>query len=144
MRLVLLLHTAATLFMVGLIWFVQIVHYPLFMQVRADSFVLYEVTQNRLTLLVVAPAMLLEAATAIFLLFSRPPAISAPLAYLGVLLLAVIWISTFFIQMPRHAILAQGFNETVWHSLMLTNWIRTITWSLRGVLSLWMDFKLMK
>ncbi|MFY0528690.1 hypothetical protein ACN28I_37835 [Archangium gephyra] len=31
--LVLLAHAAATLFMVGLIWFVQVVHYPLFSRV---------------------------------------------------------------------------------------------------------------
>ena len=31
--LLLLLHAGATFFMCGLIWFVQIVHYPLFAQV---------------------------------------------------------------------------------------------------------------
>jgi hypothetical protein len=35
-KLVLLANLAATFFMVGLIWFVQIVHYPLFGQVGRD------------------------------------------------------------------------------------------------------------
>ena len=39
--LVLVLHVAATMFMVGLIWLVQIVHYPLFAHVGADTFLAY-------------------------------------------------------------------------------------------------------
>ena len=35
--LLLLLHAAATLFMTGLIWFVQVVHYPLFARVGEDG-----------------------------------------------------------------------------------------------------------
>ena len=34
----LIIHAAATWFMVGLIWFVQIVHYPMFANVGRDSF----------------------------------------------------------------------------------------------------------
>lgn len=144
MRLVILLHTAATLFMVGLIWFVQIVHYPLFNQVQPEAFILYEAAHSRLTTLVVAPAMLLEAATAIFLLFSRPPGITAKQVYTGLFLLLIIWFSTAFIQVPRHTLLGTGFNEQAYRELILTNWIRTAAWSLRGILSLWMVFKLMK
>ena len=36
--LILLGHLAATLFMVGVIWFVQVVHYPLFAKVGATAF----------------------------------------------------------------------------------------------------------
>ncbi len=144
MRLVILIHTAATLFMVGLIWFVQIVHYPLFNQVQTEAFMLYEATHSRLTTLVIAPAFLLETATAIFFLFSRPEGINAKLIYTGVALLAVIWLSTIFIQVPRHSLLAMGFNDQAYRELVFTNWLRTVAWSLRGVLSLWMVFKLMK
>ena len=53
-----LAHVAATLVMVGVIWFVQIVHYPLFSQVSEAAFNLYEAQHTRLTTYVVAPAML--------------------------------------------------------------------------------------
>jgi hypothetical protein len=41
-ELVLLVHVFSTLSMVGLIWFVQIVHYPLFKMVGDDGFSEYE------------------------------------------------------------------------------------------------------
>lgn len=53
--LVLLAHAAATLFMVGLIWFVQVVHYPLFAKVGPDVFVPYAASHGNLTGLVVGP-----------------------------------------------------------------------------------------
>ena len=45
----LLVHAATTLFMVGVIWFVQIVHYPLFQRVGKDGFGAYERQNTRKT-----------------------------------------------------------------------------------------------
>ena len=61
----LLLNVAATLMMTGVIWFVQVVHYPLMEQVGASGFVTYEKLHTRWTTYVVAPPMLVEAATAL-------------------------------------------------------------------------------
>ena len=60
----LIVHAAATWFMTGLIWFVQIVHYPLFAKVGALAFKEYEHDHQRKTTWVVAPVMLIEAAAA--------------------------------------------------------------------------------
>lgn len=38
----LITHAAATLWMTGLIWFVQVVHYPLFALVGSTGFAAYE------------------------------------------------------------------------------------------------------
>ncbi|MGB0385973.1 MAG: hypothetical protein ACPGWR_14225 [Ardenticatenaceae bacterium] len=38
MKLLLLIHTATTLSLVGLIWTIQLVHYPLFEQVGLDTY----------------------------------------------------------------------------------------------------------
>ena len=75
-RAVLLLHLAATLFMVGLIWFVQVVHYPLMGSVGRPEFVAYERKHTRRTAWVVGPPMLIELATGILLLWVRPSGIS--------------------------------------------------------------------
>ena len=64
MNWILLLHAAATVFMTGLIWFVQVVHYPLFSAVGRDRFSEYEGRHSRLTGRVVGAPMLLELATA--------------------------------------------------------------------------------
>ena len=54
---------------------------------------------------------------------------------LGVVLLVVVWGATFFVAVPRHNLLAAGFNAAVIDSLVATNWIRTIAWTLRAVVA---------
>ena len=62
------LHMFSTLAMVGLIWFVQVVHYPLFSSVGQSPFPEYERLHQKRTTLVVAPLMLIEALTATLIL----------------------------------------------------------------------------
>jgi hypothetical protein len=132
----LLLHAGATLFMTGLVWFVQVVHYPLFDGVGRDSFVAYEIEHSRRTTRVVGPVMLVEGASAAALLGVRPAAIPASWAWVGFVLLGVVWISTVFLQVPQHRALERGFDGGVHRALVAGNWIRTIAWSARSVLAL--------
>ena len=67
-----LVHAAATWFLVGLIWIIQVVHYPLFARVGEDGFVAYEAAHTRLISLVVGPAMLVEGVATLWLFFPRP------------------------------------------------------------------------
>lgn len=143
MELVLLINTGATLFMVGLIWFVQIVHYPLFGGVGEEKFVSYAEAHSRLTSRVVGPPMLLEAATTATLLFFRPTEIPAWSVWTGAVLLAAIWLSTAFLQVPRHTALGEGFDVSAHKFLVKSNWIRTFGWSARGLLVLWMISQVM-
>ena len=142
-KLILLLNLAATLYMVGLIWFVQIVHYPLFAHVGQDVFAAYEIAHSRLATLVVGPPMLLEALTAALLLWFRPAGIRLSEALLGAALLAVIWLSTMFLQVPQHGVLASGFDDAAHRFLVASNWLRTAAWSARGALLLWLTAKAM-
>ena len=138
MEAVLLVHVAATVFMVGLIWFVQVVHYPLFGRVGEDGFAAYSTAHSRLTGLVVGPPMLVEAATAVALVVRPPQGVSFLVPLLGLVLLAVVWLSTAFLQSPQHGVLGRGFVANAHRFLVRTNWIRTICWSGRGLLVLWM------
>ena len=133
-----MVHLDAMLFMLGLIWFVQIVHYPLFSRVGEGGFPAYSEAHSRLTSYVVGPPMLLEAATALLLVFRRPEGVPLPLAILGLVLVAAIWLSTALLQVPRHTALGSGFDAPQWRGLVATNWIRTVAWSARGVVVLWM------
>ncbi len=143
-KLILLLNVAATLYMVGLIWCIQIVHYPLFAQVGKESFAAYEIAHSRLITPVVALPMLVELVTAVFLLFRRPSAIELSEVIPGLALVLVIWLSTMFLQVPQHDILSSGFDATAHQILVDSNWLRTIAWSLRGALVLWMTAKAMR
>lgn len=138
--LVLLLQLVSTWFLVGLIWTIQVVHYPLFAAVGADRFVAYEASHTRLITLVVGPVMLVEAATAGLLVVMRPAAVPAWIAWTGLALVGVIWLSTAVLQVPDHGRLATGFDASAHSHLVGTNWIRTIAWTARGgllALPLW-------
>lgn len=137
-----LIHFAATWLMVGLIWFVQIVHYPLFNRAGAPGFVEYAREHQRLTTYVVVVPMIVELLTAAALAALRPRGLDAGLIWAGLALLAVIWASTAFLQVPQHQDLLRGFDDIVHGRLVATNWIRTAAWSARGILSLVMVMRL--
>ncbi|MEQ9616792.1 MAG: hypothetical protein RLN60_02020 [Phycisphaerales bacterium] len=124
-------HAAAAWFMVGVIWIVQIVHYPLFAGVGEERFSSYEREHQRRIAWVVAPAMLAELGLAAALVFLRPGA----LVVTGLALLIVIWVSTFALQVPAHAKLAGAFDAPAHARLVLTNWVRTVAWTARGVIA---------
>lgn len=136
MRSILILQVATTLLMTGIIWFVQIVHYPLFMRIPAASFAQYEAEHATRTGWVVGPLMCVELGTALLLLMPRyrPHFISANTALAGAALAAVIWLSTVAIQVPLHGKLAAGYDAALIRRLVETNWIRTVAWTLRSLL----------
>lgn len=133
---ILLVHVAATLAMVGVIWFVQVVHYPLLAQVSRSDFSAYEREHQRRTTWVVAPTMLVEAITAIVLFAIPPVDMGRTLPAVGVILLAVIWLSTFLVQVRQHARLSNGFHAITHRRLVRYNWLRTVAWTGRGILVL--------
>ena len=139
---VFLVHLGATLALVGLIWTVQIVHYPLFAGVGADGWASYEAAhQSRITI-VVAPLMLAELATAVWLVVARPAALPPGAVLVGVALVGVVWASTAFVQVPLHAALGGAFDGDAHARLVATNWVRTAAWTARGALVLWMTARL--
>lgn len=134
--LLLLAHLAATLVMVGIIWFVQAVHYPLFASVGDAGWSAYADAHVRRTGRVVGPPMLVEAATTALLLLRRPAAIPAGWVWLGAALLLLVWLSTAFLQVPRHRLLRGAFDPAAARALVATNWLRTAAWTARGLLAL--------
>ena len=139
-----LINIASTWFMVGLIWIVQMVHYPLFGYVGSKEFRTYHEKHKILISQVVGIVMIVELVTAGILIFQIPKGIPNWTAIVGIILLGVIWFSTLFMQIPYHNKLSSKFDENVLMMLVNTNWIRTICWSLRGVIVLIMLNILMK
>lgn len=127
------LHLAATCALIGLIWTVQIVIYPLFDRVGKAVFEdWHEAYMKRITY-VVGPLMLVEVGTALWLLWMG----MREAMFVGSLvLLGLIWISTAVVQVPLHSRLALGFEAVAHRRLVGTNWLRTLAWTLRGLLLL--------
>ncbi len=132
MTALLLVHAGATVAMAGLVWFVQLVHYPLFAHVGRDGFARYEAEHTRRTTWLVAPLMLTEAATALVLLVADP----SPLTVAGAVLLGVVWLSTALVQVPLHGRLQRGFDVDAHRRLVRSNAVRTAAWTGRAAIAL--------
>ena len=126
-----LIHLAATVFMAGVIVFVQVVHYPLMARVGNLEFIEYERQHTLRTGWVVVPPMLVELGSAVWLAVALSGTERSGVAALGLGLLALIWISTAVFQAPAHGRLVHGFDPAVHRSLVRINWIRTAAWLAR-------------
>lgn len=137
MTLVLAVQAFATLTMVGVVWMCQVAHYPLFADIGA-GLPAYQVRNRVRTTYVVGPPMLVEAITALVVLIVLPDGVPMWAAWLGIALVAVCWITTLVRSVPAHERLTTAYDEDALAQLVRTNWIRTVAWTARGVLVLWM------
>lgn len=127
------LHFSLTLYMTGIIWLVQVIHYPLFKLVGEHNFNKYHKYHIQKTSLVIAIPMLLETITGLYLIVGDDGYRNNYIFIAAFILLILIWASTFFISVPKHNILSKGFNDQEVDALIKTNWIRTIAWSMRAI-----------
>ncbi len=131
---VFLIHIIVTTLMTGIIWFIQLVHYPLLKFVGRSEAAQYEISHTRRITYSVIPLMIVESLTGFSLLWQRPPYVTLSEACAGGGLLAVIWLSTVFLQIPQHLILAKKFDSAAHQKLLSTNWVRTVAWTIRTLL----------
>ena len=121
--------------MTGLIWFVQVVHYPLAALVGAGEFRAYQAAHMARTGLVVGPPMLIEAR------HDRAARVRAPGGRTRVGALGggraprLVWVvdSALLRAGARGAV--EGYDAERIHTLVMTNFIRTIGWTLRAALA---------
>lgn len=133
-NLVLIVNLVSTWTMVGVIWFVQIVHYPLLSIIPVESASSVAVEHQRRTGWVVGAPMFLEGVTTLMLLVMVPSGVAWFVPWLAGIPLAVALGATIFLSVPRHERMAKQPDPQVGRELVSTNWVRTIAWSLRGVI----------
>ncbi len=131
----LIICAAATWFMAGLHWFVQVVHYPLFAQVGEERFLEYHRLHSERTTLVVLPPMAVELVTAGWLLLAQPPGTSNALLVAGFALAVLTWATTGLLAVPRHTELGAGLDLRVLRRLIGASWVRTVAWTAHGVIA---------
>lgn len=125
----LILHFCSCFAMTGLIWLVQLVHYPSFLYIDKNQFKKFENFHARSITFIVFPLMLCELVTAFFL------TIDPLYKMINIIGVITLWLLTLIISMPRHHKLSRdGYDPNIIRSLVLTNWPRTIIWSLRSLL----------
>ncbi len=131
-----LAHAAATWFMVGLIWTVQVVHYPLFARVGADGFAGYHAAHAQRISRLLALPWGAESVTALALVVLAPAGPARALAWLGLALLVVAVVATAALAVPEHRALAAGFDPAAHRRLQRRSWLRAAAWSARGLVAL--------
>lgn len=126
----------STWYMTGVIWFVQVVHYPLFERIGATEFREYHLRHVSRTTRAVAPAMAIELATSVWLVVRRRgDSTDLSLAVAGLALAVVAWGVTGLISVPAHERLALGFDPETFRRLLRTNLIRALAWSAHAIVA---------
>lgn len=131
-----LLHLATVLLMTGLIWVIQWVHYPLFAYAEKTNFVRFEQAHTARITLIVLPLMVLELFSAFALVWRPPLFMSLFEVYVTACLTVGTWAATFFLSVPEHQKLAQGFDLHAHRRLVKTNGVRTVCWTANAFLLL--------
>ena len=135
-RLLVIVHLAASLFMVGLIWTIQYVHYPLFAYVGETTYASFQAEHvERIGRLLIVP-WLSEGVTLIGIFaiaFIGKRKELRVLAVINAVAMAVVLVLSGFWSAPAHAKLADGFDESVHQQLMTVNLIRTFAWTVCGI-----------
>jgi len=130
----LVIHFSCCLFMTGVIWLVQILHYPSFKFVSEKEFVTFEQFHIKRISYVVVPVMLVEITTAIIAYLNHP----SLLLLLNMIFNSLILLFTYALSVPYHNKLKEGKSLKTIKMLAYTNWPRTIFWSLRSLLLIYL------
>jgi hypothetical protein len=124
-----LTHLVSTLILVGVIWTVQLVHYPLMSLVGEDCFVAYEAAHAPRMAAVVMLPWTLQGVTTLGLLVVRPDGVPLLLLVAAAVAATVPVLVTVVASVPAHVRLGSGFDPEVHRALVRTNWLRTLAWS---------------
>ena len=120
-----------TCMLVGLIWTIQLVHYPSFIYVDPDTFVAFERFHTVRISIIVIPLMLCELVVAGGLIHISGYTLNTTVPFI---LVVLIWFSTAVLSVPCHRKLAMGKDTAVITRLVNTNWLRTILWTAKGII----------
>ncbi len=129
-----LLHSASVWFMTGLIWLVQLVHYPLMDQVAPERFETFHAAHSGRITWIVLPVMLTQLGTALLLQVQSPAGLGSEVRWGCLGLSLAVFAATGLLSVPAHSRLASGFQAGAHRFLVLGNWVRTLAWTAHAAL----------
>lgn len=115
----------------GLIWTIQVVHYPLFARVPADGWTDYERAHQRAITPLVLPVMAANVLLGALLLAAGPAGADGLLVAVNAFLAAVMFAGTGLVYAPLHGRLAERWDAATHRVLLRLNWLRTAAWTLQ-------------
>ena len=122
--------------MFGVIWVMQVVHYPLMRFVSAEQFTRFETAHRVRISWVVGPLMAVEGVCVLAFLFAPPAGLVWWLPWAGAAAEAIAIGTTVFVSAPLHERLNAHFDPATLDRLIATNWIRTVAWTVRAGLAI--------
>ncbi|HRW74692.1 MAG: hypothetical protein H6568_10195 [Lewinellaceae bacterium] len=129
-----LLNLVLSAILTGLIWTIQVVHYPSFLDLGQHGFAAGY--RRHLRGIIPLTGVLMTSELTAFLLWWYQSGWTTDLL-LPAGCLAWIWGATGFLHIPQHRRLSAGFDARLIHRLVVTNWGRTLAWTIRTVWLWW-------
>ncbi len=130
------LHGAATWFLVGLIWTIQLIHYPSFAAIDPGRYSSFQQTHMVGMGRLIAAPWLVEGLTVLGLFVFAPTGWMRLLATAGGLLELLVIGVTIRSSIPAHEALSAGFSDDAHKRLLRSNWMRTAAWTSRGLIAI--------
>ena len=127
------------IFLFSLILITQFVSYPLFLKVGKEQFSKYRQSYTFYISTIVLPAMVLE----LLLSFNQIIHGIDFFSVFNLIIIGIIWLSTFFIQVPIHNKIAYRYDKKLIKKLILTNWIRTCAWTCKLIICILINYKIL-
>ena len=118
--------------MVGVIWVIQLLHYPSFHFINDQKYVDFQYFHMQRISFIVIPAMLVELASGLLLAYF----FRSSLTIILLAFLLGIWGITFIFFTNLHQKLTTGYDRIIVDTLVKINWPRTALWSLRLIILL--------
>ena len=134
MSFIFLLNLVLAFIAVGLIWTIQLVHYPAMRFIPKERFVEYHNFHSMRISFLAIPLMVTELGTSLILFYQNYNNAIQTIFLINLVIVALIWLSTFLIQVPLHNALSKEKQSEKLSKLICTNWIRTILWTARSIL----------
>jgi len=134
-----ILHLLATGFMVGLIWTIHAVHYPLFAFVPEPYEPFQSEHMSRIAKLLIVPWGI-EVFTALGLFLTAKTDAQRTWSLVGGVLVVAIVAVTGLLAAPAHRRLLQCFDPEEHRHLMRVDLLRTLLWTARGGVAIAIGF----
>ena len=124
-------HFTSTSIMVGVIWVIQLVHYPSFKYVKDSDYIIFQKKHMSNISYIVFPVMITELITSLLIFFSGEKSF---FFMLSLICLSMIWVITGVLFTKFHSILQKGKDLKMIEKMIKANWIRTLLWTLRIIM----------
>ena len=122
----------STSVMSGVIWVIQLLHYPSFHFINEKKYVDFQHFHMERISFIVIPVMIIELASALLLAYF----FQSSLTIILLTLVLGVWLVTFIFFTNMHQKLTNGYDPSIVDRLIQINWSRTILWSFRLIILL--------